>query len=313
MYCRECGAWNEDGDSFCYHCGTPLRKQEELQQKITGKPPLKKEKRKTANIIAAVCLVVAAVGIIAGGTFGLKYWKDRTESRPAVETAAKEQRKEQSTAVKSVPNADRKETEVKSVPNTDRKASGSEEPLKKISGRAQSSAGLSGKLASYKSTVKGYTLFYPKEWENQISITETDSALCIFSKDMEDCASDMEYEQGYWRHACYLLVKVFYDYSDADSCYADSQNPDSEVYADDLLFKRNPARENFHQIPAGENTYAAFMENDAQKSERWLEFEGDDGYNAEIFSERASRYSELVKNLEILMEGFVTGNMGTEN
>lgn len=292
MYCKKCGKWNEKNDKFCYHCGTPLKKSRAF----------------------VICLILMLSGSAAGGIVGTIYWKDYTF--PEVITEAKEDVEtekptptplsSQTSHKTNLPDSRTIQSDTASSQKTRaKKQSPTVSNLEKISRNVQNVTKLSGKLASYKSVLKGYTLFYPEEWKNRISITETENSLCIISKDMEDCASDMEYEQGYWRHSCYLLMKIFYAYSDADDCFADCQNPDLPMYTDDLLFKRNPARNNFHQVQIGQNTYVAFMEDNQQQSERWLEFEGNNGYDAELFKERALQYKEIVKNLEILKDGFV--------
>lgn len=74
MFCRKCGAQNQDGVNFCRACGNPLNAASVASAPVTPAPkkPKKKNTGLIVGIIAGILVVVAAVvGILfATGVFG---------------------------------------------------------------------------------------------------------------------------------------------------------------------------------------------------------------------------------------------------
>ena len=162
--------------------------------------------------------------------------------------------------------------------------------------------GLSGKLASYESKYKNYTLYYPAEWIDRLSFTETETGLAINTKDGLTIAEEENYGSGFWRHTCYLLAKVFYDYTDAAECYAATEDPNSLIHTEDLFWKKGAGVESFQNLPVSDDmNYVLYLEKNDSMPDGWHEVSS----NTESTLERAEATREVIRKIEVLKYGFI--------
>lgn len=162
--------------------------------------------------------------------------------------------------------------------------------------------GLSGKLASYESKYKNYTLYYPAEWIERLSFTETETGLAINTKDGLMIAEEENYGSGFWRHTCYLLAKVFYDYADAAECYAATEDPNSLIHTEDLFWKKGAGVESFQNLPVSDDmNYVLYLEKNDSMPDGWHEVSS----NTESTLERAEATREVIRKIEVLKYGFI--------
>lgn len=170
--------------------------------------------------------------------------------------------------------------------------------------------GLSGELLSYESNYKNYILYYPEEWEERLSFSETESALSINTRDGLAIAEEEDYNWGFWRHTCYLLAKVFYDFENSSECYNAAVDPYSEIHSEDLFWKKNAGIDAFQNLSISENmNYVLYMEHNESIPDRWNECSGD----AEKTLEREKVTREVIRNINLLADGFILKSESTED
>lgn len=161
---------------------------------------------------------------------------------------------------------------------------------------------MSGKLASYESKYKNYTLYYPAEWIERLSFTETETGLAINTKDGLTIAEEENYGYGFWRHTCFLLAKVFYDYTDAAECYSATEDPNSLIHTEDLFWKKGAGVESFQNLPVSDDmNYVLYLEKNDSMPDGWHEVSS----NTELSLERAEATREVIRKIEVLKYGFI--------